>query len=307
MNPETKVTLAQIKQLCVKHGITYLSHERITSGFSHEVHRLNDDLVIKLFAPEHAEKFQSETAALGYDGTFLKPRLVASGMPNDLVDRYYIIMSYVPGRSLGGAWHQASNAQRKALIATISQNLQSINSIQPETLKLEGRLPWQTSILQRADTLTSNLVDKHIIDAATAKQALRFAHDSSEALAHSELHTVYWDIHFDNFIVNESFELQAFIDLENIELTALDYPLFVIRKQMHDPAKYLSLENEKHAKEEDYKQLESWYRQYYPEMFAFAELERRIQVYQLLDTLHLLTDWSHVKELHTTLRSLITL
>jgi hypothetical protein len=49
MNPETRLTDDEIKSICARHDILYYSHTRINFGFSHEVHRLNDDLIIKLF------------------------------------------------------------------------------------------------------------------------------------------------------------------------------------------------------------------------------------------------------------------
>lgn len=74
---------------------------------------------------------------------------------------------------------------------------------------------------------------------------------------------------------------------------------------MSDPAKYLSLEDERYARAEDYEKLESWYQKYYPEMFTFDNLEQRIKIYQLIDTLHLLNHWPKVKELYVALNSLI--
>ena len=305
MNPDTKITSLQIKQICEKHNITHRSHERITYGFSHEVHRINNDLIIKIFNTQHVNKFRTERSALASEYTFQKPQLIASGTPDDIVDRYYIIMSYIPGKSLGSVWHLASDTQRKKLIASICKNLRVINAIDPTSMELQDKTSWQAYVLERVSSSTSELVKKNTIDAAVAKRTLAFAQESCKVLIGTNLYTTYWDIHFDNFIVNESFELQALIDLENIELTSLDYPLFVIRKQMNDPAKYLNLEDEKHARLEDYEKLESWYREYYPEMFAFDSLERRIQMYQLLDALHLLEGWPQVKELYTTLDSLI--
>lgn len=305
MNPDTKVTSLQIKQICEKHGITYLSHERITYGFSHEVHRINNDLVIKIFNAERIDKFQTERAALASEYNFQKPQLIASGTPNDVVDRYYIIMSYISGKSLGSMWHMANDIQREKLVAAICKNLRIINTIDSTSMELQDKTSWQAYILGRVNSSLSELAEKNTIDAATAERTLVFAQDSCRIFADTTLYTTYWDIHFDNFIVNESFELQALIDLENIELTSIDYPLFVIRKQMNDPTKYLNLEDEKHARVEDYEKLESWYRKYYSEMFAFDSLERRIQVYQLLDTLHLLKDWPQVKELYVTLDDLI--
>lgn len=305
MNPDTKITLLQIKQICEKHAIKYVSHERITYGFSHEVHRINEDLVIKIFNTEHFSKFQTEKAALASEYDFQKPKLIASGAPDDFLDRYYIIMSYIPGKSLGGMWHQANDRQREKLVADICKNLQIINTIDPVSLGLQYKVSWQDHILERINSLTKEMADKKIIHAATAKRIIVLANNTYDIFKNTRLFTTYWDIHFDNFIVNDLFELQGLIDLENVELTSLDYPLFVIRKQVNDPAKYLSLQDEKHARLEDYSKLEHWYRKYYSEMFAFDNLEDRIKIYQLMDTLHLLNHYPKEEELHTTLSSLI--
>jgi hypothetical protein len=74
MNPKTKVTVGQLKAICARHTIPYHSHKRITTGFSHEVHRLNDDLVIKPFNTDDQNRFETEAALLASDVPFLKPR-----------------------------------------------------------------------------------------------------------------------------------------------------------------------------------------------------------------------------------------
>lgn len=305
MNPDTKITLPQIKEICKKHHITYSSHKRITYGFSHEVHRLNQDLIIKIFDAKHIGKFQTERAALASEYNFQKPKFIASGTPDDSFDRYYIIMSYIPGKSLGSMWHQVNDTQREKLIADICKNLQIINKVDPVSLGLQHKTSWQGYISERINSLTKEMVNKNTIHTSTAENVAIFISNHRDLFKDTQLYTTYWDIHFDNFIVNESFELRGLIDLENIELTSLDFPLFVIRKQVNDPAKYLSLEDEKYAKPEDYDKLEYWYRKYYPEMFAFDNLETRIKVYQLMDTLHLLNHYPKEEELHATLSSLI--
>ena len=93
MNPDTKLTTEQIKAICARHNFPYYSHSRITNGFSHEVHRLNDDLVLKLFNSDDPRSFKTESAVLSSDLPFLKPKLVALGEKNEVIDRNYIIMS----------------------------------------------------------------------------------------------------------------------------------------------------------------------------------------------------------------------
>lgn len=301
MNPDTQITLEQLQAICAQHNIPYRSHNRITTGFSHEVHRLNDDLVIKIYNADSSQKFKTEAALLASDLAFPKAKFVAGGADQTIIDRSYIIMGYVPGGSLGNRWHLASDGQREALIQTISRSLQVINRADPLALGLEARESWNSVIGNRIERLTASLRDKDIIDAATAEAVRRTVRQRIETLDNSPLYPDYWDIHFDNFIVNEDFELQAIIDLENVELTPLDYPLFVIQKLTDEPEKYLREEDEKLANKADYAQLKAWYKTYYPQMFAFDNLDTRVGLYQLADTLHQLVDWPQVKSLYALL------
>jgi aminoglycoside phosphotransferase (APT) family kinase protein len=306
MNPDTKLTVEQLKAICRHHRIPYHSHERITAGFSHEVHRLNDDLVIKVFNGDSGRRFETERALLGSVQPFRKPQLVASATQGDSVGRSYIIMTYVTGLSLGSHWHEASDSQRERLIDQVSQSLRVINKIYPEEIALKMGGSWRDICVNRGRSLTAKLLASSVIDETTAEKVVKVFEQQSAMLLNAKLLPVYWDIHFDNFIVSDDFELRALIDLENVELTSLDYPLFVVYKQIAEPEKYLREGHEKYAKKEDYRKLREWYARYYPEMFDFRDLESRVRLYQLLDILHLLVDWSHVKELYTKLDSLIS-
>jgi hypothetical protein len=134
MNPKTKLTVDQLKVICGRHKIPYVSHSRINSGFSHEVHRLNDDLVIKLYNTKKPKRFRTELAVLGSDLPFLKSKLIASYEARRDTDRSYIIMSFVAGTSLGSKWHEANDEQRKRLIKAITQILRAINRLPVSTV-----------------------------------------------------------------------------------------------------------------------------------------------------------------------------
>lgn len=307
MNPGTKVTLEQIQAICAKYAIPYRTHSRITTGFSHELHRINDDVVIKLFNnhdKDDGRRLNTESALLALALSFPKPKLIAKDDSRRLIDRGFLIMTYVPGFSLGSKWHEATAIQREEVIKTISQALRSINCINPSDLGLSEQHVWQDIVKVRTQAHLADLQDKSIIDTSTVKKIQQTFSKYLPSLGDSPLHPVYWDIHFDNFIVDDNFKLQAVIDLENVELAALDYPLFVIQKMTDEPEKYFSEENEKYADKKDYKNLKGWYQKYYPEMFAFSDSESRLRLYQLLDTLHLLKDWPHVKGLHIKLERL---
>lgn len=292
-----------MRQICARHDIPYRSHARITTGFSHEVHRLNDDLVVKLFDFSRSRNYKTELALLKSVVDFPKPKFVASHDATSEHDRSYIIMSFVQGMSLGGRWHMATDEQREGLIRDISKVLITINSLDPKTIS-ESSEAWETIVENRIIRLTDKLVDRTILSEEQARKVAATTRKNKKYVANSRLFPVYWDVHFDNFLVDENFELQAIIDLENVELAALDYPLFVVRKLIHEPHKYLREEDEKYADIQDYVKLEEWYKKHYPALFAFENQDERVKLYELIDTLHLLVDWPQVHELYDKLNVL---
>ncbi len=159
----------------------------------------------------------------------------------------------------------------------------------------------QASLSKRIENKLINfagqLYSNNTISAQTADKIRQKATAAHTYFDDTYLYPVYYDIHLDNFIVNGSFELQAVIDLENVELAALDYPLFVLQKMTDEPHKYLSEQDEQFANKTDYIKLIPWYKKYYPEMFAYKNLVKRLEYYQLLDTLNLLLDWPKTQEL----------
>lgn len=306
MNSETRLNLAQLNTICLRHNIKLASHTRLTNGFSHELHRVNQDLVLKLYSPSNSRSYKTELALLASTLPFKKPALVAYGEKDEEIDRDYIIMTYVPGTSLGSIWHLATESQREKLIKEICHSLRTINKLSPSVLPYVVVDTWEELLTKRLENLLITLETKNIIDANTKNKAKAFFYKNVSVLKDTSLFPVYWDTQFDNFIVNYDFELQAIIDLESLELTSLDYPLCVIQKQINEPEKFLSLENEKYAVKEDYANLEGYYKKYYPEMFDFKELETRLKLYQELEILNLLIEWSHNQENYQKLNEIIS-
>lgn len=298
MNPETKLTDEDIRGICERHGITYKSHERITTGFSHEVHRLNDDLVIKLFNKATNKNYLCEKSilSLNVDG-MRKPRLVAFYDGSD-DERAYIIMSYLNGTSLGKVWHKIPDTHRERLIEDISKTLRSFQSISLDVLDIPTPGTWDNYLQQKVEKILGRLKEKSIITEERSAEVVGVLKKARTYFAdNEELHVLYWDIHFDNFIVDENYELLGIIDLENVRTLPIDYPLFVVCRQMEEPHKYLAEADEKYADKKDYQHLWGWYQKYYPEVFTPENLEERILTYQLLDELHLMIEWSHDAEL----------
>ncbi len=296
MNPESTFSTDQIKQLCELNDIEYFTHSRITIGFMNEVYKINDDLVLKIYKSEDGNKrYQTERAILSSDIDFARPSFVAEGETDDR--RHYIFMAFVDGPVLGHVWHLATDAQREAIVKDLSTILRKINKISVEFLPSEQDQPWHIYLQTRLEDMARELLDKNIIAQAQDSALKNTFSKYLDALKTDKMCPVFWDVHFDNIIVDDNFKLKALIDLESVDVCAVDYPLFVVTKLMDDPKKYATEENEKFAMPEDYKNLRSWYEKYYPEMFKHPLLKDRIKAYILLDTMNLMKEWSHVTEL----------
>ena len=301
MNPKTSLTRTQITKLCRLHGLVYRSSRRVKVGFSNEIHIINDELVLKFYLHELI-RYQTELAMLETKTNFPKPKLIATGMVNNFIGHNYILMSLVEGVPLGHVWHKASMNQRHSLIESYIAAQKEINQLPPETLPLLISPNWY-KILRREMAEVAKLLKKTgIISNRERDRALAIVDHHAELLKASPLKPVYRDIHLDNLMVNDNFELTGLIDFEFIQLAALDYPLFVLKRLVDEPKQYAC---EEFVKLSDYQPLWSWYKKLYPEMFAFTQLENRLRIYQLADHLRLLKRWSQVKSVRLTFKKLL--
>ncbi|MBD3299798.1 MAG: hypothetical protein GF347_00420 [Candidatus Moranbacteria bacterium] len=55
--------------------------------------------------------------------------------------------------------------------------------------------------------------------------------------------------------------------------------------------KYMSKEFEKFAKKEDYENLLDWFLEFYPELFEFKDLDKRLDLYAIKNDLDTLIWW----------------
>jgi len=305
MNPETRIGEEQIERLCQKHGISIEASQRVTVGFSNEVHIISDEVIVKFYLPQ-GWRYETELAVLKQPTRFHKPGLIAHSEANDIVDRAYIFMRRIAGVPLGHVWHKLSDDQRKLLIQQYIAAQKEIANIRPDVFNFKTNVTWFEIIMADAKEETNKLLEASIISKQEARQSIAFIERLKDELNTDRLYPVFWDIHLNNLLVDKQGRLTGIIDFEHVKYASLDYPLFALRRLVTDPAKFATEENEKYAKNEDYQHMWSWYQQYYPEMFEFNNLEERIKVYQLLDCLRLLEEWSHNQELMDRFRSLIS-
>lgn len=65
----------------------------------------------------------------------------------------------------------------------------------------------------------------------------------------------------------------------------------------HNPSKYASEETEQYIKISDYKNIENYFKKFYPALFLIDNFEMRHLIYDLKVNLSLLAKFSHDKKL----------
>lgn len=78
------------------------------------------------------------------------------------------------------------------------------------------------------------------------------------------------------------------IDFETSLYAPIDYELDIFLRMCKNPLKYASEEIEPLVKIEDYKNIEKYFKEFYPEIFQFDNFEMRHEVYNLEANLRLL-------------------
>ena len=101
---------------------------------------------------------------------------------------------------------------------------------------------------------------------------------------------VYWDAHFDNILVSNN-KIVGLLDFERTKLASVDFVLDIVSRMVSQPKKYMSKSGEKYAKKKDYAKLLVWYEEFYPELFMFDNLDKRLLLYSIGHDLAELLDW----------------
>lgn len=297
MNPETTLTSDQITTVFRKHGLAESPEiTRITIGFTNEVYQV-DDYILKVCVKEVNEpnfrkaeflyKLLQDKAPI--------PRVIIADYSQTLLDKPYMIYKRLSGEPAASHWHEMTNEQRRALIKAFCIYLKAIDTTPLEQyskqLNVDPHFNWQEYICREIDEKLTILANQKLMPEETITQIKAFVKTNKHVLREQQLGLTFWDVHFDNILVSDAYQLSGLIDFESIDVYPIDYRLMTVDLLERYPERYLSEEMEPYAKKEDYAQLMKWYKEFYPELFAFQDIEKRVDFYDLLDVVSKIPEW----------------
>jgi len=311
MNPQSTLTNDQITAIFRTHNLADVpSISRITIGFTNEVYQVDSYILKVCVKKENEPNFRKEEFLyqLLHDKAPL-PHVVVADDSRALLHESYMIYQKLPGEPAASHWHEMANTQRKAFIKDLCGYLKIIDNTPQaqyaKQLKVNPSFSWQEHICDRIAEKLVVIAAQKLLSAENIERINAFIQTNKHVLKEQSLSLAFWDIHFDNILIDENYKLSGLLDFESVDVYPIDYRLMTVRIMQQYPQLYLSEKMEPYAMKEDYAHLMEWYREFYPELFAFRHIDIRIDFYDLLDIVSKLPEWPKAQNLHERLAHIL--
>ena len=307
------LTEEQIQGLFVKLGLgSPRTITKIAVGFSNDVYDIDDQYILK--SSKTLEDDEIDLRKEIYLCKLLKdvvpaPTIVHADASRTALDRVFIIYKKIHGDNLLVRWHEYTNEERKSIIKQICGFIRAI-AAQPhdEFVSLFGlRVPtdWEQFIVSRITETIEKVKAEQSLPPDLETAIRTYVSKHSGVLTESKLALLYVDPHFDNFIVRDA-QIVGMLDFESSNVRSIDWVLHLVQRMQNEPAKYVSEAMEESIVPEHYTHLMEWYREFYPELFDFPDMDTRLRLYAIKHNLTDLVGWPHVESLRQNLRKAVS-
>lgn len=298
MPPDSLTTPQSIAAIFTTHGLgNNPPARRITVGFTNEIHHVGD-YILKVYArPDTAQtSYEKETNLFEkLKAKVLVPELIAKDASRTIIPQPYIIYRYIAGKPAGHVWHLLTHEQRKQVIHDGVGQLKAIAASETQP-KLKDYQTWREQIETKLNSYLDVVRQQKLFSNEVVQSLGQYIDENIELLEQAKLGLQYWDFHLDNLIIDNG-KLVGMIDFEHVDVVSIDYVLNIVRQMQQHPHLNLAEEMEQHANLKDYKDMLNWFKEFYPELFAFNELETRINLYDLEGMLRLRPRFPNAQQL----------
>ena len=283
-----------VEKIFESHGLGKVkSVANIEIGFTNKIYLVNASFILKVCEDEgNEQKFEIEVFFYNiFKAKIPVPEISVFDKSKSIYGKFFMIYPKIEGDNLYAKWHLLNNEERKIIIKQLCDILKVINkSPNDEFLqKFDVNFSdnWHDKILNQIQNSLKKIEEKKLLSPEFIKVIKKFAEDNHNVLKEQKLALVYWDAHFDNILVQDT-KIVGILDFERTEVSSMDFVLDIVKRMVEYPKKYMSEKFEKFAKKEDYAHLLDWFQEFYPELFDFKNLDKRLDLYAVehdLDTL----------------------
>jgi hypothetical protein len=287
---EKSMDKKQIQKISLVAGIgNTTSIKNINIGFSNKIQLINDRYILKTTAKTN-NNLSKEYALL----TFFKnklpvPKIIHADFSRSFVEPHFILMEKIEGLPLYQVWSSITENDRKLIIKQISNYLRLINNSDLTTLKKHFIKPgsWKLYIKNRFEKTQAKHLALKIVNEKLLNNFSRYLNKKLYLFDEAVIRPIYYDIHFDNFVIKNN-KVVGMLDFESIKYLSLDYSLLAIKRMCDMPKEFASEAFEASVVEKDYKEIYQYFKDYYPELYSFVEVEERVKIYSIIYDLEIL-------------------
>ena len=260
------------------------SFRKINVGFTNTVYAVDEQYILKVCSDSNNEKPFALEARLykRFKNELPVPQLEVFDNSKSVLSNMYILYPMIIGENLYNVWHTYSEETRKLIVKQLCDMLRYITYTDSREFKalLNPVSSWRDVILGRIRKYVAICTKAGTLSSAHADKITHFCEQHADCLNEQRIALVYWDAHFDNLLVEDGV-IVGLLDFERTELASIDFMLDIVKRMVESPKEYMSKYAEQFAKNEDYAKLLDWYKEYYPELFDFEQLDRRLDFYSI--------------------------
>lgn len=306
------LTDEQIVKLFASAGLGAVTDIRkIPIGFSNDVYDVDNRFILKSSRTSDDDEIDLRKEICLSEvvkGVVPAPVIVRADESRALIDRVFIVYEKIPGDNLYTRWHEYSTDERRAIIKQICAYIRAI-ALLPYgefVAKFNLTVPtdWEAFVVSRIRQDVARALAMNALTAELAVDIESFVQTHSDSLKQSSVALSYADPHFDNFIVRDA-QIVGMLDFEGAQVCSVDWVLHLVQRMQNEPTKYASEAVENSIVPADYAHLMDWYKEFYPELFAFQDMEMRLKLYAIKHNLSDLVGWPHVESLRDNLRNIM--
>lgn len=296
-----ELTSNDIKSIFKNSGLgTPNEIKKINVGFSNDIFSIDEKYVLKSAKVEGDNNYLEREI---YLCNLLKDKLptakiVHSDTTKQYTERVFIIYEKVQGENLYLKWHEYSELEKRNIIKDICDFLKIINETSVEDYAamfgINSSLSWQDIVMSKIKEYVSVIKDKHILEDDLIAKIETFIEQNKEVLNEEKIALTYYDPHFDNFIVRDK-KIVAILDFERCDVFSIDFVLDLVQRMVLEPKKYASEHAENFIVAKDYAKLMDWYKEFYPELFDFTDMDTRIALYSIAHDLRERIEFNNIE------------
>lgn len=271
------------------------SMQKISIGYTNSIYSLNNKYILRFCSnPNNMTNFtRASEFCTSYSESVNCPHIIYSEHDKD-TDEAWQLEEKFSGVNLSAKWGALSENQREVIIAKICEELKRIHQI-PIRLVFEKEFApneWRKKFIRDIEKKCLKLESKYA-NRSIFNEIQSYVEAYASCLSEVNYAICHTDLHFDNIMINDNEDI-LFLDFDRLRISSIDYELDIISVMANHPEIVINSSCLfTPLTKNDFSNVISYFKKYYPELFKFKDLKYRLSIYSLK---HYLAAISYAKD-----------